>query len=435
MRNPNTLIITVLVFFVFSLDLSGQVYNRFSGLKRTQLAYLVTHIDCLEFSPRKQELQCTDSAEQNWEAFLEDLRQQIVNLPVLADATYTWHATEQQDTLVEWVVKEGNTLSPLFNFGGIKGNFHYLLGFNDMHFQGLGQSLTAFYQNIDGEHNYSVALTNPSYRGSQWGYRLESRRYAAVEPAYFVEAVNNYIYQNLSFEAGLSYRPKPTTQFALAINAFRERFEKQNREENPGIGPDELTLFKFAIKANIQVNRVNYNREILDGFAWHLNTQRIHNYDDHSSFLFALSDLYFYRQIGSRANLATRFRLGISTNENSPFAPFVLDSQVNIRGSGNRIDRGTAQAVLNIEYRHRIWEDRKRRYAIQAVAFSDIGNWRNPGGELAELVEGDNLRHFAGAGIRLISHSSKNAVIRIDYGVDVYNSNERGLVVGFGQYF
>jgi hypothetical protein len=142
-----------------------------------------------------------------------------------------------------------------------------------------------------------------------------------------------------------------------------------------------------------------------------------------------------YRLVGQRGNLALRLRAGVSTNVNSPFAPFVLDSQVNIRGSGNRIDRGTAQLILNLEYRHTAWHDRRDRFAIQLVGFSDLGTWRNPGGEFDDLWNEQNLRHFLGGGLRLISLQAFNALIRIDYGVDVFNPNERGVVVGFGQYF
>ncbi|MEM6397641.1 MAG: hypothetical protein AAF741_14935 [Bacteroidota bacterium] len=428
-------LVSLFLIFGLGLALRGQIRHQFYGTKRTHINYLAAHIEHLDKSAQSGELISSNSQDTDWETYLIDLRQQLVNLPVLVEADYEWQITEDRDTLVKWNLKEGQTLSPLLNFGGIRGNFHYLLGFNDIHFRGKGQTLTAFYQNIDGEHNYSVALSNPSYRGSRWGYRFENRRYAAIEPLYFETATNDYFYRNLSFEASGSYRPKPQLQFSLAANIFHERYERQNQSENIGIGPDELTLLKFSLKAGFSLDRLNYDHEILTGFAWRVNAQRIHNFDDNSNFLFAMNDLYYFKRVGLYGNLATRFRLGLSTNENSPFAPFVLDSQVNIRGSGNRIDRGTAQAVLNIEYRHRIWGDKRKRFAIQAVAFSDIGNWRNPGGELAELVESENLRHFAGAGIRLISNSAKNAVIRIDYGVDVYNSNERGLVLGFGQYF
>ena len=121
--------------------------------------------------------------------------------------------------------------------------------------------------------------------------------------------------------------------------------------------------------------------------------------------------------------------------ENSPFAPFVLDSQVNIRGSGNRIDRGTAQLILNLEYRHTVWMDRRERFAAQVVGFSDLGTWRNPGGELSDLVASENIRHFVGAGLRVLSLKAYNAALRVDYGVDVRNTKQRGVVLGFGQYF
>ena len=83
-------------------------------------------------------------------------------------------------------------------------------------------------------------------------------------------------------------------------------------------------------------------------------------------------------RFGHKGNLAMRLRLAISTNNETPFAPFVVDSHVNLRGVGNRIDRGTAQVVFNAEYRHTVYN--LNRWAGQLVAFSDIGTWRNPGG-------------------------------------------------------
>ena len=98
----------------------------------------------------------------------------------------------------------------------------------------------------------------------------------------------------------------------------------------------------------------------------------------------------------------------------------MIDSQFNIRGSGNRIDRGTAAVILNIEYRHTVLE--KKRYAIQAVGFSDIGNWRSPGGNLGELSGFDNYRHFAGVGFRIINKRAFDSMLRVDFGIDLYLS-------------
>ncbi|MDG1262766.1 MAG: BamA/TamA family outer membrane protein, partial [Flavobacteriales bacterium] len=117
----------------------------------------------------------------------------------------------------------------------------------------------------------------------------------------------------------------------------------------------------------------------------------------------------------------------------TPFAPFVIDSQMNIRGVGNRIDRGTATVVLNIEYRYTLKE--KANVALQGVLFSDAGTWRNPAGDWDDLFDQENFEHFAGIGLRGIYKKAHNAILRIDYGFNLYNTKTNGLVIGVGQYF
>lgn len=412
----------------------AQINNAFTGLNQTKLSYLVNRIEAFSFKENKDELLIDLSPDQDFMECLEQTRQYLVNLPAITNAAYTVEYSPN-DTLVLWQIQESRTLWPLFNFGGIKGNFYYLLGFSDIHFRGLGQNLSAFYQNIDGEHNYSVSLTNLAYRGGRWGYRIESRRYAAIEPVFFTQATVDYRYSNLSMGLGGSYTPKPNHTFTFGLDLFRERYQRIQVEGAPAIGPADLSLQKIAYKAGHQLNRLNYHQELLSGFLWQTNAQLVHSFADQSNFMIVLNDLLYFQRIGPRGNLAARLRAGISTNEASPFAPFVVDSQVNIRGSGNRIDRGTAQLVLNLEYRHTFIRDKRERYAAQFVVFSDFGSWRNPGGELTEIASADNWRHFVGGGVRLISNWAKNAVIRLDYGLDIRNSQERGFVVGFGQYF
>jgi outer membrane protein insertion porin family len=130
-------------------------------------------------------------------------------------------------------------------------------------------------------------------------------------------------------------------------------------------------------------------------------------------------------------NLATRLRLGLSTNEDTPFAPFVLDSYLNIRGVGNRVDRGTGSIVTNLEYRHTIFDD--RMFAAQAVGFIDFGTWRKPGGDFSDFSKTENMKAFGGLGLRVIYKRAFDTMLRIDYGYDYNRSG--GFVVGIGQYF
>lgn len=423
---------------VFSAaTLFAQLTQRFDGLARTQVQYLLDKISNLQPGPTDESLSFTPPADQPLEQALAALRQQLMNLPAITQATWRIDSLKGKPVAVSWTVSESRTILPLLNIGGIKGNFFYLLGVNDIHFRGRGQQLTAFYQNIDGEHNYYVGLTNQTYRGSRWGYALESGRYAAIEPLYFPNIAVNYAYANLNFGGGLSYTTLNQHVFRFGISNFYERYRKLSDENTPG--PEALNLRKGLLKLSHYIQEVDYFGERHSGSVHQTVLQLVHNFDDIGNardFLIGWHDFRLYRLVGTHGNLAGRLRAGLSSNENSPFAPFVLDSQVNIRGSGNRIDRGTGQLVLNLEYRHTVWKERNRqRFAVQLVGFSDLGTWRNPGGEISDFWEESNLRHFVGGGVRIISLQAFNALIRVDYGVDVRNTQERGVVVGFGQYF
>ena len=83
----------------------------------------------------------------------------------------------------------------------------------------------------------------------------------------------------------------------------------------------------------------------------------------------------------------------MSSNENTPFAPFALDNNVNLRGVGILVDRGTGSFVLNTEYRHTIYD--KKWLAIQTNVFTDFGSWRNPGGKLNDFFQEENLFQLA----------------------------------------
>jgi hypothetical protein len=110
----------------------------------------------------------------------------------------------------------------------------------------------------------------------------------------------------------------------------------------------------------------------------------------------------------------------------------VLDSYFNIRGIGNRIDRGTASVVFNLEYRQTLWEN--DTFGLQTVAFGDAGSWRKPGGQMADLVESESMILFMGVGGRLIYKKAYDVILRLDYGWSVKGMGN-GLVFGIGQYF
>ena len=342
--------------------------------------------------------------------------------------------TVSEKTVLTFDIEEAMTLFPLVNFGGVRDNFWFQLGLTETNLFGRGHQLTAFYQNNDRRNNYNIYYRLPFINGSNWGASFNFLRFASVEPIYFDEGTAFYDYNNTSYSGTIFYQFKANHILEFGVNHFIEDFNRNDRENSESIpGPISVRHPKNLFKIAHQLNEINFDYFYQDGFFNQLRLEAVYNEDTKDWFHLAVNDFLYFRRIRNKGNLAMRLRLGIATNSNTPFAPFVLDSYVNIRGSGNRIDRGTAAAILNLEYRQTFFD--QNNFAGQVVGFSDLGTWRAPGASFSDLTNSDNFRHFLGGGIRLIYKKAFNAMIRIDYGADIYNLDQRGFVFGFGQYF
>ena len=141
----------------------------------------------------------------------------------------------------------------------------------------------------------------------------------------------------------------------------------------------------------------------------------------------------FFKRIKQLGNLAFRLKLGMAKNNDTPFPPFAIDNNRNVRGSGNLIQRGSALWVINSEYRQSLFE--RKWFAMQANLFVDVAGIRPSGNALKDIFKNKNAHTYSGIGIRFIHKYIHNAVLRIDYGFAIGNSKQNGLVFGIGQYF
>ena len=393
---------------------------KFEGLKKTQASFL------------EQFIETTPGVECSEDQIQKDI-QKLKNIAGIGNVKHRIQKSENQTILI-FEIQEVKTLLPIVNFGGIKDNFWFQLGFLDFNWQGKGQFLSAHYQNNDQRHSGQIYFRVPFLKKSQWGYSVSISKWASREPLYFEEGVVNYDYDNNSIGATAIRRFGLQRSLEFGGTYFIEKYSKSTQQfldNTPG--PESLRQPKFLTKIEYNENFLDYHLFYLKGLEWRISLQDVYNTLDKSWFHSLQFQGRHFTRIGNRGNLATRLKLAISTNNETPFAPFVVDSHVNLRGVGNRIDRGTAQAVLNIEYRHGVYES--SNWGAQLVAFSDIGTWRNPGGQLDDLIDPDQFRHFVGGGFRIIYQKIYGAVLRVDYGIDIYNPRQRGLVLGLGQYF
>jgi len=352
----------------------------------------------------------------------------------VAKSTVLIDTLSNQEVSITYNIQEQRTLIPQFGIGGIKNNFWWQLGFAEFNLGGKGQTIIATYLHNDGRPNGKLFYQNDWVRGTPWGFGADINHSASIEPLYFPEATVSFKYANTGAGIFGSYNLGFNHKLLAGANFFQEKYEKVNIDpENPTPGPNELVQNKLLFKTNFESNKLGYDYFYRTGMQWNLLGQAVVTLKENAPFLsLTFEGKKFWRPYDT-GNIGIRLRGALASNTPSPFAPFVLDSRVNIRGVGNRVDRGTAQFILNVEFRQTVFH--KDRFAAQVVVFADSGTWRNPGGELSDLFNKDLFRQFVGIGVRWIDKKVFRSVFRFDYGFDLWNIGQSGPVLGVGQYF
>lgn len=414
--------LTIFLFGFILLQLNAQVVKsiRYQGNQKTKTTVL-KKLTSLKVG------ETLDSITLNNDATL------LSRLPVCNTSSYVVTTNDDGNYEVTYKIEETNTIIPTINFWTANNQqFSYQLGVKEFNFLGENKQLGAFYRN-NGFHSFSVNYTDPFLFNATTGLSLTVQSLTSLEPLYFDEGSANYEYTNTSIETSVTKRLTSFHRVDLGLNIFKEKYRYFDGFQSTEI-PTSLNENKFLFKAGFDYNTLMYNYQYVDGFRSLLSTQYVMPIDtNQKSFYILWNDFFYYKRIKERGNFATRLRLGIASNDDNPFAPFALDNNLNIRGVGNIIDRGTAVVVLNAEYRHTVID--KEWFALQTNVFVDTGNWRSAGGEINEILEGKGARVHPGVGLRFIHKKIYNAVIRIDYGRSVINGKQKGLVFGVGQYF
>ncbi len=364
----------------------------------------------------------------------EDIRL-LKRLPSIAHASYqVFPALEPNEFNVFYNIEENFTIIPSANvYTTNDDEFAYRLGLYEFNLFGQNMTFGGFYQK-DIYDSYAINFRAPFLFSRKLGLAVNFQNLTTQEPVFFDNTTADYRYNNESFEVLGLYQFNFTNRLEFGVNFFTEDYEYKSGATNPNV-PQALVVDKMLYKLIYEYNNLNYDYQYVEGFRSILNFQYVHSTDDDMlpDFLIGWNDFQYFKRFGKRGNWANRLRLGLATNDETPFAPFAVDNNLNIRGVGNLIDRGTAAIVLNTEYRYTLYE--KGWFSLQGNAFVDAGSWRNPGGDLGDFADSQNLRVYPGLGLRFIHKKIFNAIFRIDYGVGVTPDSTQGLVFGIGQYF
>ena len=360
----------------------------------------------------------------------------LKRLPAIGHAYFQTFYSHDNLYRVFITVEENFTLIPEVNLWTTTNNvFSYKLGLYDYNFLGRNITFGGFYQ-FNGFDTYAVNFKAPNLFSRKWGLAVNHQNWKSEEPLYFGSESANYLYNNISFEVLGLYQINLRNEINFGINLFNEKYQYLSGATSPSI-PQNLDLDKTLFKLVYSYDSLDYYYQYVNGFKSILYAQFVtSNNPFQNDFLIAWNDFFYYKRVGEKGNWANRLRFGLSSNENTPFAPFALDNNINLRGVGILVDRGTGSIVLNSEYRYTIYD--KKWLAIQTNVFSDFGSWRNPGGQLNDFFQEENIRIYSGIGLRFISKKIYNATFRIDYGFSLLNqknNSKGGLVFGIGQYF
>ncbi len=365
-------------------------------------------------------------------AIEEDIKV-LKRLPSIAHASYQVFLAEDNSYNVFYDIVENFTLIPSANFYRTNNEeFAYRLGLYEFNLLGQNIILGGFFQK-DIFNSYAVNFRAPYLFNNQFGLALSYQDLTTQEPVYFNDFSADYKYNNASIEVMGLYQINFKNRIEIGLNFFKEDYQYISGAPENAVIP-ELNVNKYLYKGIYEYNNLKYDYQYVSGFRSVFNFQYVINRDMPTpDFIIGRNDFLYYARIGKRGNWANRVRVGFSSNEETPFAPFSVDNNVNIRGVGIAIDRGTAVVLLNTEYRHTLLD--KKNIVLQSNVFIDAGTWRKAGGTLSDFSEEENIKVYPGLGFRLTHKKIFNATFRVDYGYGITKDASHGIVFGIGQYF
>lgn len=356
----------------------------------------------------------------------------LKRLPSVAHADFTVLKNET-GYVVSYYVEDNFTLIPSANvYTTNDDEFAFRIGLYEFNVLGRTMTFGGFYQD-DIYSSYGINFRAPFLFSKRVGLALNFQNLTTLEPVFLSEGTADYRYNNTSYEVLGLYRFNFNHRIELGSSFFNEDYQYQNGATNPNV-PQQLNVDKVLLKGIYEYTNLDYYYQYISGFRSIFNSQYVISKNVMlPGFVIAWNDFMYYKRLGIKGNWASRIRLGLATNNETPFAPFAVDNNLNIRGVGNRIDRGTGVMVVNTEYRHTLFE--KKWFVLQSNLFIDAGSWRNPGGNLSDFGDAQNFRVYPGVGLRFMHKRIFNAIFRIDYGYGITKDATNGFVFGIGQYF
>ena len=356
----------------------------------------------------------------------------LSRLNSISNVNFTVTKNELNNYILEYFITEKLTIIPSLIIAKNVKSGSYRIGVDDYNFSGKNITFGVSYQ-YNEFNSFGIRYVSPFFFSSKYGLEGFIQSMNSREPIFFSGQTSDYKFTNNSVEFSGIFRYDYKNNFKIGVGSFIETYKYLEGFQNLDF-PAKFNKTKYLTKFQYFNENVKYNFYQLNGLKNSFVYQNILTGSDFKNlFLIFTNDLVFYKKFKTNTNWASRFRIGLSSNNFSPFSAFAIDNNLNVRGVGNLVDRGTATIVLNTEIRQTLFEH--KWFALQGNAFVDSGTIRSSGENLNSLFENKNIRIYPGLGLRLIHKNIFNAVFRIDYGFGITKNSSKGIVFGIGQYF
>ena len=412
----------LLLFLLFCASIKAQdrliESITFEGLKKSKEQYLKKLLSFDNNSP-------IDSL-----ILAEDMIR-LIREPAISHAYYS---LEENGKRLIIHVEENKTLIPAVDlWQTLENQLGYHLGVTDHNFIGKGYTVGAFYRrnNFAG---FGLILENNNFISAKHELKFIAQQSETLEPIQQDQLEANYRYRIQSIETSFGKELNLKSKLYVGIGWFGERYAFSHGERLMG-APEKFNTTKLIGKVGYDYDALvpyyyfnsGWKNQLIFAHVW---GKTITN---NKTFYSIENQTTYFKRIKSMGNLALRVKLGYAKNIDTPFPPFAIDNNRNVRGSGNLVQRGSALWVINSEYRQSLFE--RKWFAMQANLFVDVAGIRPSGYALKDLFKNKNAYAYSGIGIRFIHKYIYNAVFRIDYGFSLGKVDQQGIVFGIGQYF
>ncbi|GAA4965024.1 outer membrane protein assembly factor [Algibacter aquimarinus] len=399
---------------------------NFEGLKKTKASFL-TRISKVKAG---QEI---DSV-----IVVTDI-ERFKRLDGIAFADYKVEFVGDAGYKITYIVEENFSIIPGVRVGqAADDSFSYR--FSAFEFNGLGRNIIfgGFFKK-EVFNAFGVFLEHPYLFTNKLGLGINYMDDSSQQPIFFdpnnSDNTTDFIFSNKGFETILFYELNFNNRFEFGVRTSEEDYillgEQDAGESNIAQPNIKRTAFRGSheyVDLDIQYQNVSGFRNLFEATVFNKSNALLQ-----TDFIINNTTQYFKR-IGIKGNFASQLQLQFSNPiENSAFAPLIIDNQLNTRGVGNIVDRGSAIVSLNSEYRHTLLE--KGWFVLQGNSFLDVSGVQRADANFNDTFSKNTTRIYSGLGVRFIHKYIFNAVLRFDYGINLTGNGGNGFVFGIGQYF